>query len=335
MSVLTWRNIFWKKGCDVIIYDNLSRKGSEINLRWLKSHHNNFKFIKGDIRDFEHMKNVLSYEVDAIIHAAAQVAVTRSLQNPKEDLETNIIGTFNILELARKSYSRPFIVYFSTNKVYVNNVNKIPIVEGETRYWFKDKKYKFGIPENFPTDSDEHTPYGISKYAAELYVRDYCKNYSLPSVSLRCSCIYGPQQFGNEDQGWIAHFIISSIFDRPLTIYGNGKQVRDILFIEDLNKLVELAINNSNRIKGLVFNVGGGVKNTCSLLELIQILEEKLGKKIKYKFVEWRPGDQKVYVSDIRKVKRVLKWEPKTTIEKGIRKMIEWVKNNKKLFHFK
>jgi CDP-paratose 2-epimerase len=324
---------FLRKGNEVIVFDNLSRKGAEKNLEWLKQNHkkNRLTFVKDDIRNFTILKNICK-DVEAIFHTAAQVAVTTSVKNPREDFEINALGTLNVLEAARLVNTNPSIIFFSTNKVYGNNVNKIPLVERETRYEFADEKYRFGIPEDFPTDASEHTPYGVSKYAADLYVRDYTAIYGLPTVTFRCSCMYGTRQFGNEDQGWVAHFVISSIFNKPLTIYGDGKQVRDVLYVDDVNRLVEYSLVNISKIKGEVFNIGGGPENTLSLLELISILEKYLGKKVRYTFSDWRPADQKVYISDIRKAEKMFEWRPIVKPEEGVRKLINWVNGNKELF---
>ncbi|MFH8119302.1 MAG: SDR family NAD(P)-dependent oxidoreductase [Candidatus Aenigmatarchaeota archaeon] len=322
----------FSKGYEIVIYDNLSRNNTKHNLEWLKkSCGDEINFVNGDVRNFKILQEKV-IDVDIIIHTAAQVAVTSSFKNPREDFEINVLGTLNILEAARQSDKRPAIIYFSTNKVYGDNVNKIPLIEKQTRYEFADEKYKFGISENFPTDTNNHTPYGVSKYAAELYVREYGLTYDLPSVVLRCSCIYGPRQFGNEDQGWITHFTISSIFDKLITIYGNGKQVRDILYIDDLVKLVEMLMKKIEKFRGEVFNVGGGPGNTISLLELIKLLEDTLNKKIKLSFSNWRPADQKVYISDIRKAEKLIRWKPSIKPRDGVNKLISWVDGNKTLF---
>jgi CDP-paratose 2-epimerase len=325
-------NYFASKGNETIVYDSLSREGTKYNLDWLKRlYGEKIEFVHGDIRDFELLKQYVK-DVDAIVHTAAQVAVTSSIKNPREDFEINALGTFNVLEAVRATNKDIAVIFFSTNKVYGNNVNKIPLVERETRYEFADPKYKLGIPEDFPTDANEHTPYGVSKYTADLYVRDYTSVYGLPTVTFRCSCMYGIRQFGNEDQGWVAHFVISSIFDKPLTIYGDGKQVRDVLFVEDVNRLVESALTNIRRVKGEVFNIGGGPQNTISLLELISMLERKLNKKISYSFSDWRPADQKVYISDIRKAEKLLGWKPLVKPKEGVEQLIKWVYENKELF---
>jgi len=321
---------FLNKGCEVTVFDNLSRNGTEKNIEWLRTNHKTgLEFIKNDIRNFDDLVSA-SLDKDFIFHTAGQVAVTTSLKKPREDFEINALGTFNVLEAARQSNLSPIIVFTSTNKVYGNNVNKIPLIEKETRYEFAEPKYKTGIPESFPTDADEHTPYGSSKYAADIYVRDFSTIYGLRTVTFRMSCIYGTRQFGNEDQGWIAHFTISSFFNRPLVIYGDGKQVRDILFVDDLVKAFEMACERIKKTKGKVYNIGGGINNTISLLELLDLLNN-LGLNPKYKFDEWRSADQKVYISDIKKSNE-FSWAPKISPGEGIKKLLEWIKQNKRLF---
>lgn len=322
---------FITKGDDVTVFDNLSRKGTENNIDWLKSKHKKISFIKADIRDSEAIKQACN-SVDVIFHCAAQVAVTTSVKNPREDFEINALGTLNVLEAARLSSSDPTVIFTSTNKVYGNNVNLIALKEGKESYEFGDPKFSNGVPENLSTDADEHTPYGSSKYAADLYVRDYAAVFGLKSVVFRMSCIYGLRQFGTEDQGWVAHFVISSIFNKPLIIYGDGKQVRDVLFVEDLVKAFEMATENINKTKGKAYNIGGGIKNTISLFELMSILEKLNSKKLTYSFSDWRPSDQKVYISDIRKAKNEFGWEPKISSEEGIKKLHSWIVSNKHLF---
>ncbi len=321
---------FLNKGCEVTVFDNLSRNGAEKNLEWLRSNHKiGFKFIKEDIRNFNPLLNAVR-DNNLIFHTAGQVAVTTSVKNPRDDFEINALGTFNVLEAARKSNSNPILIFTSTNKVYGNNVNKVPLVEKTTRYGFADSKYKNGIPEGFSTDADEHTPYGSSKYAADVYVRDFFNIYGLRTITFRMSCIYGTRQFGNEDQGWVAYFTISSFLNKPIVIYGDGKQVRDILFIDDLVSAFELARRKIEKTKGKAYNIGGGISNTISLLELIELLKD-LGLTPRYTFDDWRPADQKVYISDIRKSTE-FGWKPKTSPDEGIKKLLEWVKENKGIF---
>jgi len=316
-----------KKGYEVTILDNLSRKGTEKNLEWLKNNHKDLEFMKADVRDFDVMKSACM-DKDLIFHLAAQVAVTTSIKNPKDDFDINALGTFNVLEAARLSKSNPIVVYSSTNKVYGNNVNLIPLKISNTRYEFDDPNFENGVPETLSTDANEHTPYGSSKYMADLYTRDFAAVYGMNTISFRMSCVYGTRQFGNEDQGWIAHFVISSILARPLIVFGDGKQVRDVLFIDDLLDALLLATDNIKKTRGQAYNIGGGINNTISLLELIDLLKKSIGKNILYSFSDWRPFDQKVYISDIRKAKQDFGWEPKISAEEGIKKLIGWVGEN-------
>lgn len=325
-------DFYLKNDHEVIIFDSLARANTEKNLEWLKSNHKKgLSFINGDVRKFDQLKTAVK-GIDIIFHTAAQVAVTTSVKNPREDFDINALGTFNVLEAARLSNSNPTIAFTSTNKVYGNNVNIVPLVEKDTRYDFSDPKFLNGISEDFSTGADEHTPYGCSKYIADTYMRDYAAVYGSNTVVFRMSCIYGTRQFGTEDQGWVVHFVISSILSRPLTIYGDGKQVRDILFIQDLVNAFNLGTKNISKTKGNAYNIGGGPDNTISLLELISFLEKITNKKINYEFGDWRPFDQKVYYSNIAKAKKDFGWEPKISKEEGIERLIEWVNSNKQLF---
>lgn len=304
---------YLKQSWKVIVYDNLSRKNSSKNLTWLKSLKKpNLKVVLADIRDYKELKKAIS-QVEIVFHLAAQVAVTTSIENPREDFEINALGTFNVLEAARKAGHKPMVLYASTNKVYgeLKGVSR-PVVEDQ--------------PLDF------YSCYGCSKGAADQYVRDYYRIYGLPTVTLRQSCIYGPRQFGEEDQGWVVHFVISAVKNRPLTIYGDGKQVRDILEISDLIRVFELAIKNIKHCQGEVYNIGGGSQNKTSLLELISDLEKILNKKIKFSFANPRPGDQKYYVSSISKAKKELGWQPLVNKKEGILKLCSWVQENKDLF---
>lgn len=323
-----------EKGDEVICYDNLSRGRlfkKEINVTYNWDYLKNFsnvKLVKGDIRDFEKLKE-LTKDIDVIIHAAAQTAVTISLQDPKVDFEVNALGTFNILEAARLSNSRPVIIYCSTNKVYGENVNKVRVVEKEIRYIFEDR-FKNGIPETFPIDLCEHTPYGCSKLAGDLYIQDYGRLYNLRTGIFRMSCIYGTRQFGVEDQGWVAWFTIATILGKLITIYGDGKQVRDVLDVSDLVDAYDAFIKSD--LPYGVFNIGGGAENIISLLELLKILEDSTGKRSKITFSDWRPSDQKVYISDINDTKEKLHWSPKVSPKEGIKRLVEWVEENERLF---
>lgn len=315
-------------GWEVVIFDNLSRIGSDKNLAYLKTRKNantNLIFIKGDVRNFSQVKRA-SREVNVIFHLAGQVAVTTSVVNPRDDLETNILGTFNVLESARLG-GKPIVIYASTNKVY-GEMHGLKIKEGKIRYSFIG--FKKGVDENFPLDF--HSPYGCSKGAAEQYVRDYCRIYGVPTVVFRQSCIYGPRQMGVEDQGWVAHFAISGLLGRKSTIYGDGKQVRDLLYIDDLIDAYKKAVINIGKSRGKIYNIGGGAENSLSLLEYLDMLDKKFGIKLKIKYDKPRLGDQRIFISDNSKLKRELNWELKTNLNQGMKKLISWIKENKNIF---
>ncbi|MFX1293428.1 MAG: GDP-mannose 4,6-dehydratase [Promethearchaeota archaeon] len=313
----------------IIIYDNLSRENIIKNKEWLEQIYKNnprLQIIKADIRDFEMLKKSV-VDIEKIYHIAGQVAVTTSVIDPMLDFKTNAQGTLNVLEVARRLNTNPSLILTSTNKVY-GNLEKFNVVGENNRYDFEE--YKQGISEAAPLDP--HSPYGCSKYCADAYFKDYYRIYGLKTVVFRMSCIYGYRQFGTEDQGWVAHFIISSILNKPLTIYGDGKQIRDILFIQDLINAFQLAFKNIKTTKGEVYNIGGGFSNTISLLELIQYLEKLLNRHIGYNFSDWRPGDQKVYYSNIDKAKKDFNWMPFISKEDGIQKLFDWVRYNSTLF---
>lgn len=322
-----------QKGDEVICYDNLSRAnllGRSLNSTYNWNYLTGFpsvKLIKGDVRDLEQLKKVAK-GVDAIIHTAAQTAVTTSIEDPKTDFEVNALGTFNILEAARLSNSEPVVIYCSTNKVYGENVNKGSVIEKGSRYVFQEK-FKKGIAETVPIDLCEHTPYGCSKLSGDLYVQDYGHLYGLKTGVFRMSCIYGTRQFGVEDQGWVAWFAIATVLGKPITVYGDGKQVRDVLYIDDLVSAFNSFIAGDLRQE--VFNLGGGPENTISLLELLDLLEESTGKRSEIGFAPWRPSDQKVYISDISQAKMKLNWEPKVSPEQGVERLVAWVRQNESI----
>jgi CDP-paratose 2-epimerase len=318
-----------RRGENVTIFDNLSRAGSKVNLAWLRQEFGNkgFKLIAGDVRDADAIKDA-ACKTDAIVHLAAQVAVTTSVTDPREDFEINAQGTFNVLEAARASGTNPAFLYTSTNKVY-GGMEDVRVAEEELHYRYVD--YPLGISESQLLDF--HSPYGCSKGCGDQYVRDYQRIYGIRSVVFRQSCIYGLHQFGMEDQGWVAWFIIAVLTGKPITIYGDGKQVRDVLFIDDLMNAYDLALDNIDKLAGRIYNVGGGPDKTISIWkEFAPILEKLAGHPIPTGQGDWRPGDQRIYVSDIRKAKQELGWEPKITPEEGIRRLFEWAKNNRQLF---
>ena len=317
------------RGEEVVIYDNLSREGTEKNLAWLYSEFGkrSFQFIQEDIRDQEKITETAK-NADVIVHLAGQVAVTTSVQNPRDDFEINAIGTFNVLEAARLSGKQPIVIYASTNKVY-GGMDDLIVKENSSQYYYQD--FPNGISEERCLDF--HSPYGCSKGSGDQYVRDYARIYNIPTIVLRQSCIYGPRQFGIEDQGWVAWFIIASILNKTISIYGDGKQVRDLLFIDDLMDAYDLMIDKVEISKGNVFNIGGGPNNTMSVWsEFGPILVDILKRPIEVQYGNWRPGDQRIYVSDIRKAKTILGWEPKTSVKAGIQKLADWVNKNQNLF---
>ncbi len=320
------------RGHEVTIFDNLSRPRTQHNLTWLQEcaagAPGELAFTQADVRDAEAIA-AAARDVDAIFHLASQVAVTTSVQDPRTDFEINALGTFNVLEAARVSPRRPAVLYASTNKVY-GGMEDLPIVEEATRYRYRDLPH--GVPETQPLDF--HSPYGCSKGAGDQYVRDYHRIYGLPTVVFRQSAIYGPRQFGVEDQGWAAHFVIAAQTGRPISIYGDGKQVRDMLYIDDLIDLYELALARLDVSAGKIYNVGGGPGNTLSIWAEFQPLLSRLaGRTIEpARYGNWRPGDQPVCVLDIRKVEGELGWRPRVGLDEGMERLWRWVGENIRLF---
>jgi CDP-paratose 2-epimerase len=307
-------------GHEVVVLDNMSRSGVRHNLDWLRDRHNaRFEHVQGDIRDFATVQRA-ARDVEVIYHLAAQVAVTTSVDNPMEDFGINALGTMNVLEAARALRKKPTVVFTSTNKVY-GGLEDVSIVERATRYEMPDLPH--GVAENFPLDF--HSPYGCSKGAADQYVHDYSRIYDLPTVVFRMSCIYGPRQFGNEDQGWVAHFVINALKGNPLSIYGDGKQVRDLLFVDDLVDALWGVVAKIDQTSGRVFNIGGSTPNAISVwAEFSPLLEQIIGKVPKVERGDWRPGDQRIYISDVRKATREFGWAPRVAPAEGIRRLAEW-----------
>jgi CDP-paratose 2-epimerase len=308
---------FLKEGWEVVVIDNLSREGSSLNLHEL-SGRKNFSFHKTDICDFQNVSSLISNErPDLILHLAAQVAVTTSVIDPRLDFNSNALGTFNLLEAVRIAKIKPFFIYSSTNKVY-GKLADVMLTEG--KYAVKWPTGWQGVDESYPVDF--YSPYGCSKGAADQYVRDYFRIYNIPTVVLRQSCIYGPRQMGVEDQGWVAWFAIAATEQRPLTLYGNGKQVRDLLQVQDLIDLYIRCYEMREQTAGKVFNCGGGVLNSISLLEYLIFLNE-LGLSTEPKSASMRPGDQWLFISDNSLLEKVTGWKPRMGWKTGIQEMVE------------
>ena len=316
-------------GASVHIVDDLSRPGSRQNLAWIARSfgERSFEFSRADVRDAEAVRSLVA-DADAIVHLAAQVAVTSSIADPRRDFEVNALGTFNVLEGARRSGKRPRLLYTSTNKVY-GGMHDLPVVERDSRYAYADPG--FAIAEDRPLDF--HSPYGCSKGAGDQYVRDYARIYGLRTLVWRQSCIYGQRQFGVEDQGWVAHFVIATVLGRPISIYGDGLQVRDVLHVDDLVAAYQLGIDRMDEFRGEVFNLGGGPDNTLAIwTEFGPLLAELAGRPVAVTYGPWRPGDQRVFVADIRRAAERLGWRPRVSPEQGIRRLYAWVAANPELF---
>jgi CDP-paratose 2-epimerase len=318
---------FSEIGHQVTLYDNLSRVGADSNLDWLR-HHREVEFIHGDVRSLGTLCDLLqARHFDVVIHLAAQVAVTTSVTDPEHDFEVNARGTFNVLEAVRRHRPEAVVLNASTNKVY-GKLGSLKPREGALRYDLPH--LPDGVNEAQPLDF--HSPYGCSKGAADQYVNDYARVFGLRTVNLRQSCIYGYRQFGIEDQGWVAWFLIAHCVGRDVTIYGDGKQVRDILFIDDLVDAYLAAIEKIEDVRGSSFNIGGGPANALSLLELLDMIRELSGRPLNHTFSAWRAGDQSVYISDIRLAQRRLGWSPRVSAQEGVRRLYDWITANRDLF---
>jgi len=317
-------------GHKVRLLDNLSRAGVERNLRWLMETHGDLVDIEvPDLRNLSIIKLAVK-DASQVFHFAAQVAVTSSLVDPIEDFEINARGTLNLLESIRSLRNPPPLVFTSTNKVY-GNLADLEFIKDGTRYAPRDLSIRErGIDEKRPLDF--HSPYGCSKGAADQYVVDYARTYRIPALVFRMSCIYGPHQHGNEDQGWVAHFVIRSISGEPITIYGDGMQVRDILFIDDLVDAFLLAQQQMKKLAGSAFNIGGGSANSISLLELLDLLAELHGGDVSVRFEDWRAADQRYYVADTGKFSGLTGWQPRVGVHEGVRRLYEWMKTGDEHF---
>jgi CDP-paratose 2-epimerase len=307
-------------GWAVTIYDNLSRSGTERNLDWIKRTHPQVKFLRADILDTDSLRNAVKGQ-DAVFHLAAQVAVTTSMTDPQTDFEVNARGTFNVLEAVRTLAPDAMTVFASTNKVY-GGLEEWKLEKQGVR-WLPEQGVK-GVDEKEPLDF--HSPYGCSKGAADQYVRDYSRVYGLRTVVLRQSCVYGEHQYGNEDQGWVAHFVYSVLDQQPITIFGDGFQVRDLLDVRDICRLYMACLANFDACNGKVFNVGGGPDNSRSVIEVLHSIEQLMETDAHYSHDDWRPGDQLYYVSDIARLQESLGWRPQVPFEEGLEHLVNWVR---------
>ena len=310
----------------VHIFDNLSRRGVHHNLEWMKklADHNRLQVTIADVRDAAAVERAVR-TAGEIYHFAAQVAVTQALHDPRFDFDVNVGGTINVLEAARKSGHQPFVLFTSTNKVY-GEMARRPMVVTHTRYRYADGG---GVDETAPLDF--HTPYGCSKGAADQYVRDYSRSFGIPSVVLRMSCIAGPRQFGNEDQGWVAHLLYCAMEQVPAVIYGDGRQVRDVLYVGDLLNAFEAVRDHRSVTEGEIYNIGGGPENTLSLLELVDEVQRMTGQRLRYTQEPMRQGDQLVYIADTSKLTRATGWRPQTSIQETLSAILDWWTRNRGL----
>ncbi len=299
-------------GTHVTVFDNLSRRGTEHNLSWLRTLPGArvLRYIHGDIRNAKQVQDAARH-ADEIYHLAAQVAVTTSIADPQCDFDTNAAGTFHVLEAARRNGRQPTVFFTSTNKVY-GSLDSVPVRVSGSRYVAESGSFA-GATEDTPLDF--HSPYGCSKGAADQYVRDYARIYDLPTVVFRMSCIAGQRQFGNEDQGWVAHFLYSVLNGRPITIYGDGLQVRDVLHVDDLIDAFSAARTSLEKTAGQVYNIGGGMERAVSIRELIERIEGRFNREARLSFSATRPGDQPLYISSLTKLCRDTGWRPKRSLD--------------------
>ncbi len=315
------------RGDELVVFDSLYRSGSRENLTWLQTQ-GRFTFEHGDIRNQNDITRVIqAFKPDAIFHLAGQVAMTTSIANPRMDFEVNVMGTHNLLEAVRQHAPDATVVYSSTNKVY-GDLEQYTYVETDTRY--QCVEHPNGINEQ--TQLSFHSPYGCSKGAADQYMLDYARIFGLKTVVFRHSSMYGGRQFATYDQGWVGWFCQKTVetsnglLKVPFTISGTGKQVRDVLHADDMKRLYMAAVHHIDGAKGQAFNVGGGIENSLSLLELFALLEQIAKVKLRYTKLPVRESDQRVFVSDLAKVKRILNWQPMVSAQEGVARMVEWVR---------
>jgi CDP-paratose 2-epimerase len=315
-----------REGTPVLVFDSLARPGVRRNLAWLEErHHGGVRVRIGDVRDAAAMADTLR-DARAVCHLAAQVAVTTSLEDPVADFEINARGTLNVLEALRAQAEPPPLLFASTNKVYGRLLPAEALERGETRWEPRDPERRKGCAEATPLDL--YSPYGCSKGVADQYVLDYARVFGLPTLVFRMSCLYGPRQFGNEDQGWIAHFLIRALNGEPITVYGDGRQVRDALYVDDAVGAWLLGLREVERLRGRAFNLGGGPGHTLSLLELLQQAERLAGAGPEVRFGEARPGDQLWYVSDTTAFEMATGWRAKVGVADGLKRLAGWLRGN-------
>ncbi|MBV9238165.1 MAG: SDR family NAD(P)-dependent oxidoreductase [Xanthobacteraceae bacterium] len=311
------------RGERVVILDKMLRHGGETNAHWLKSRHGDrIEIVTGDVRDRRLLDDILR-GVSGVFHLAGQVAVTTSLADPEEDFEINAAGTLRVLEATRRNNPEIPVLFASTNKVYGKLLEDDEIVRRGQQYVCMAPAFASGVSETAPLDL--YSPYGCSKGAADQYVHDYARVFGLKTVVMRMSCIYGPRQFGTEDQGWVAHFLIQAIRGAPITIYGDGYQVRDVLFIDDAVAAWLRAFDRIGATRGRVFNLGGGVRNAVSLQDMIRLIADLRGHAPETRFDQWRPGDQAWYVSDVSAISRALDWTPRISPRQGLEMLERWL----------
>ena len=317
------------QGRPLLCFDNLSRAGVGDNLETLReqAHFGRpVEFIEGDVRDADALAHAVNRS-SAVVHLAAQVAVTTSLLSPLEDFDINARGTLNALEAVRLREDGPVpFLFTSTNKVYGALDDLTVQLQGERYAPTHAEVARFGLSEARPLDF--HSPYGCSKGAADQYVLDYARSFDLPASVFRMSCIYGPHQKGNEDQGWVAHFLLQALRGEPITLFGDGKQVRDILWVGDLVRAFNLALGSPERTQGRAFNLGGGPRNAVSLLEVVDAIEHHAGERPRLDWGDWRVGDQRYYVSDTRRFEKTFGWKAKVGAREGIARLFDWMREH-------
>ncbi len=317
-------------GRTVIVYDALARPGVGANLEWLRRRHGSRVIpMVADIRDRDKLDDAVA-QADAVFHMAAQVAVTTSMADPSHDFDVNLLGTFNMLEAVRRQPDPPSLVFASTNKVY-GNLADIDLVRDGEAYLPEDAHLRArGIGEDRPLSF--YTPYGCSKGAADQYVLDYARSYGIAACVLRMSCIYGPRQLGTEDQGWLAHFLYSVLAGRPVSIYGDGRQVRDVLYVDDAVDAYIAAWRRIGQVSGAAFNLGGGPANAVTLLQVLAEIGKITGRAPDLRFADWRPGDQRYFVADTSRARQALGLETAVDWRDGLRRLAAWIETERQVF---